>query len=127
MRTSYRGKRSNPTLGSMTKKVTAYQELNIGEFSSSKPRKVYTKIKSFPCELTTWSGRQYSFGAQQVNEPTHRIKVRKEFIDFDINMLIVFEWNELKFEIVRFQNLNEEDRFLFIEIRELANFYLDTV
>jgi hypothetical protein len=123
----YKSKRSNPSLGSMSKRVVAYQETLKALFSSDDPQKKMTKIADFPAYMETWTGSRYAFGAQQVNEVTHRLKVRREHITFELDVYTVFEWNDRKFELIRQQDLDEKNRYLFIEVKELSSFNINTV
>ena len=118
---AYKSKRSRPSLGELQFSVKLYRESLSGTSYGLEPTHGLELVATFPAKITTWVGSKYAFGGNQVADTTHRMAMRTiSCPTLQINDVI--EWDDRKFNFLRYQDVNEKERFAIVELRELSSF-----
>jgi hypothetical protein len=117
---AYKSKRSRPSLGELQFKAELYRENLTANAYGYEPNHSLELISTFPAKITTWVGTRFLYGANQTNDTTHRMAMRTNacprLVDNDIIV-----WNARKFTFLRYQDVNEKERFAIVELRELTS------
>lgn len=115
----YKSKRSHPPLGALQYNVGLYIERLTNSFTGIDTTYSLELVKKFPAKITTFSGTRYHSDLQQVNETTHRMHVRAGVLP-PLENNHIFIWGGRKFRFLRYQDLDENKRWVLLELRELS-------
>lgn len=117
---AYKSKRSRPALGDLMCKVRLLREVLSGSNYGMISQHSFSVVATFAGKITTWVGTRYLFGVNQTNDTTHRLSFRTDAAP-SLKDNDIIEWDNRRFQFLRYQNIDEKNRFAVVELKEISN------